>query len=88
MSEIILTSSGDREASSTGMSHKSFDAAQEGHGPLVVWVFTLGTHYTSNGLLRLEVWTSVQQYSSAHLLGFVRECYTQHKNLANSLNQI
>ena len=31
MSEIILTSSGDREASSTGMSsgHKSFDTAQE-----------------------------------------------------------
>ena len=39
MSKIILTSSGDRATSSTGMSsgHKSFDTDQEGHNPLVVW---------------------------------------------------
>ena len=47
MSEIILTSSGDRAASSTGMSsgHKPFDTVQEGHNPLVVWVLHL-EHYT------------------------------------------
>ena len=45
MSEIILTSSGDREASSTGMSsgHKSLDTAHEGHNILVVWVYTWNT---------------------------------------------
>ena len=43
VNEIILNSSGDREASSTGTSsgNKSFDTAQEGHNPLVVCVIHL-----------------------------------------------
>ena len=70
MSEIILTSSGDREASSTGMSseHKSFDIAQE------LFKFYTWNIHTFNRLLRLEVSHIARAYNDKHTYGTQALC--------------